>query len=297
MPAAAAVSGSNFACNTNRVRRNVVMDVSIQKIITVNGGSLKRSPWTLQTVEEIDGHTFVPLKKIDQGFCRFVTGSSKGLFELGWLDELRKLRTTAQRATESGGLFAEPGARPKRRRKVTAAAVPEPSYITVDLPAFEYEGGKVDAISMLVKAEPMTFTHISVELDPDNLAYIRHALLASGIPAKKRAKPPHDGVYHKVRWLTRRHGWQARRGPDQSRTKFFKVGKQDDELGVADVRDLAKRWADGDDDSGSAGVSDSEETGPREDSDRSGDQEAAKDVAETPAAAEALGDGDEDESN
>ena len=89
----------------------------------------------------------------------------------------------------------------------------------------------------------------------------------------------------------------ARRGPDQSRTTFFKVSEQDDDMRVAEIRELAEQWADGDDDSGSAGVSDSEETGPREESDRSGDQEAAKDVAETPAAAEALGDGDEDESN
>ena len=107
--------------------------VSIDRVVVVRGGALKRSPWHISHVESIDDpdlapshREFILLSKSDQGFSRFVTGDPKGLQKLGWLDILKRLRNEAcERAVaekNSVGLFEDAPPPTKRKR----ARVPHP---------------------------------------------------------------------------------------------------------------------------------------------------------------------------
>ena len=68
---------------------------TIQRASVVNGGGCKRNGWVITDSELIDGVDFIKLNRLDSGFCRFVSGQTKGMPDMKFMEKLRWMRTQA----------------------------------------------------------------------------------------------------------------------------------------------------------------------------------------------------------
>lgn len=65
------------------------MTVSITKVIVITHKNVKL-PWQIDSSETIDGIECVALRKMDSGFCRFVSGSTLGMRNRDGLMQLQQ---------------------------------------------------------------------------------------------------------------------------------------------------------------------------------------------------------------
>ena len=233
-------------------------EVTVMRTYVVEGGAVKRSPWLVKNYEIIDGVCFIPLHKMDTGFCRFVTGSQKDMRDCSWLEELKHKRARASRgafASDSGpSLFdtAQPSKSERRTQlqmQKLRESIDAASFVTIELPAISFEGHEVPGLSMKVKRCLDCKLAVSVELRPDVLTYIRIAMLDSfQRDSNKRQRAEHDGRLHKFRWCNSRQAFIAQR-PGEGGKRKLKIFKPNRSLTLIDAKDKANAWADADNES------------------------------------------------
>ena len=169
-----------------------------------------------KAVEEIDGRKFLQLDKNNNGLNRFVTGSVRGLRDFTWLKELRVLRNAAADKLDvsTNGLFDDAPVRAKKRRRsrAAAAAADMSEIINIDVPPFMHDGIEVSGMTMAVKNVTDRRANVSVELLPENLRYVRLAMLNAGPEpgSGNRAKAEHEGIKKVVRWCNTKQAFLAK---------------------------------------------------------------------------------------
>lgn len=231
--------------------------VQIERRIVVTGGGCKSTwPWVARNVELIDGTEYIQLEKKDSGFARFVSGAPDGARSMNFLDKLRAQRTTAsiQLATPGEALFEAPPTKAARKAmKQSAAALRNkgalPPSVTLEMDGFTgVDGKEVPPTSFKVKSALDLKSPLYVELAPAALSYIREAMRLSDNPQGKQRAPSNTGV----RWRPERRAWLAqRRHPETDKilTRSFQPAKpMEDENNKEDARQLALKWAAGEDD-------------------------------------------------
>ena len=253
--------------------------VHIERCIMVHGGGCcQKRPWVITNCELIDGKDFVILTKRDTGFSRFVSGTSYGIRDMTYLNDIRALRTEATLAIGQRGdsLFDDgaPTAAARKKQRRQASDLKDrgelPGSVAIQLPAVSAPNGdSAEALELRVKSSLDIGANIAVELTKESMWYIRCAMLASLQPdANKRDKVGCSNV----RWRKDRNAFVAKRidAAGKKEYKTFKVNADADDVDLAraDAIDAAKRWTSGED------VADGEEHQElRAPSDLSGDSE------------------------
>ena len=217
----------------------------ITRCVRINGGmspSGGHGQWVIDDVRTVDGVEMIQLVKRDFGFSRFVTGVSKGLTKLTFLDELRQMRTQATIAACNDGLFDAPTSDPRvfaqQKRKWSSDGIP--AVVEVQLPAIStHESRKVKVQGNLHAGE-----RVWVELNGVVLDHIACCM---------RASFKEDGgsrvvLGNGVRWSKGRNCYIARRCT--KRMKFFRpnADDSDEDAGWARAKSKALAWANGEDD-------------------------------------------------
>ena len=162
---------------------------------------------------------------------------------MAYLDDLRRLRTEATlEACSSGGLFDAPKVADVRLElKQQRATMPQ--FVVVNLPELN---PSIGALAMKVRPSLEVQALLSVELRPENLAYLREALQRFA----EDKKPEHRQPKGKggVSWLPSRKAFVAkRRHADGSKMQYktFKPDLAADEASKADALAKARAWTSG----------------------------------------------------
>jgi len=177
---------------------------------------------------------------------------------MSYLEELKSHRAAAvdalNGAATSSGLFEGPPTpfTLAKRRKRPVATGAEPETVEVSLPGFEYDDIVVEPLTVVMKYDTTKLNNVAIELLPANLAYVRHALLSGNRDGKRRRpKPDYTGIPKSARWLKKHNGWLASRAQTKDggqKSKLFKAPKGEvDDVLINELREQAKRWADGED--------------------------------------------------
>lgn len=232
--------------------------VQIERHVVVTGGCCKRDPWLIRSVDLVDGVEFIVLGKKDPGFCRFVADPPQKVRAMDFLDTLRKLRTEASmRIPEEHSLFEAIPTRAarrslKRRCADMHAQGKMPDIVVLNLPELHLDEKRVPGIHMKVKASLDITSNVSVELQPQCLDYIWHAMQASAATGeKKRVARCAQGV----RWLRDRRVYMATRESVEGGKQYrsFRPRVADDEVEEHAALQRARQWVTGepDEDAGS----------------------------------------------
>ena len=223
-------------------------DIKIERHVAIRGGCCKRDPWVVRNIDLVDGQEFIELSKRDPGFGRYVATDSSAIRQMTFLDHLRRLRTEKSMVIpDEQSLFGQMPTRAarqtlKRRCADLNSRGQMPEVIVLDLPPIASDERHVPGIRMRVKANLDINKNVYVELQPNVLSYIWHAMRASDTQEpKKRTKSSLDGV----RWVSSRKVFMAQRhrlsdGKKEYRT--FRPANPDDELDCDDAADRAKKW-------------------------------------------------------
>ena len=105
----------NIVSVSNIASAMAASEVTVMRMYVVEGGAVKRSPWLVKNYEIIDGVRFIPLHKMDTGFCRFVTGY-KNMRDCSWLEDLKLERVRASMVNSSAIEVGEAQAASKGQR-------------------------------------------------------------------------------------------------------------------------------------------------------------------------------------
>lgn len=199
--------------------------VTVARSIHVCGGA-DAKPWAPRVVLTAKGVECITLDPKDSGFSRFVFGTARWK-ACSFLDELMLMRTESSKLAIIGdqGLFvaAPPrkgSYREKAERKMVLdkAAEAEVEMVPVELPAWEGEEVKLDAMQVMVGFSLKRKALVEVELKPETLHYIASRCRASEAqPSRKRAavEQPSKGVY----WHKSKNAFVAR-APAESDLKW-----------------------------------------------------------------------------
>ena len=230
------------------------MPVTFERQLVVHGGACKKRPWVISSVEVIAGREYVELRKTDTGFSRFVAGAATDVRSYTFLDELRRLRTTAtlqamlQQSAPAALFDAHEVSKVEAKavRKQTKTEAANILQVDVSLPAIS---GFAE-MQMSCKASVSLQTNVAVELTPLNLEYIAAAMRESSSESKKRNRSEHsrEGESKYLRWMPGRKCFVAYREDDRKRCKTFRPKTQED-LDIEDARSAAMQWAQGTGDS------------------------------------------------
>ena len=206
----------------------MVATVSLSRCIQVQCPESKAA-WVITDTETISGVEFVTLNVGDSGFAKFIAGSQHGIRNCQFLSDMKKMRldsTCASVNASASALFGDSSSDSpasqnteyiaKRQRKQvvdTASKGVMPSWIEMALPDIDVDGGEVvPGITLKVKPALKSHAPLTVELNVQNLTYIRAACIKS---LDAISTPPRARVGdNKVRWRNDRHGWLAIRHGD-----------------------------------------------------------------------------------
>ena len=150
------------------------MPVSITKVIVITHENMKL-PWQIDSSETIDGIECVALRKMDCGFCRFVSGSTLGMRNRDGLVQLQQRCVNAileatketQVLCEDQGETAKKKARSQALGKMKDCDVSQ--LINVDMP---------DGVTIKMKASLSLNVSPVVELTATALESIRSMIVS-----------------------------------------------------------------------------------------------------------------------
>ena len=248
--------------------------VCIHQVITyeISHPRLKK-PWVVKDVHEVDGIKFVQVSKDCTGFCRFAKPiDADSIRDNVVLDSIRKTRNDRVFGLDgtSPGLFqtkltAWQIRKAKERHKLQPGEASQ--VLKIDLPEIQHDGKSYGPLQMNVAKPSHPNGALLVELNVENLEYIKVAFEHEDINHSKERQKSEVGSSKKVRWYAKRNAYMAFLGPDsQSKTKCktFKVSEHDD---WNQIRESALAWV-------AKGGGDDEQ----EESDPEGDQEEESDM-------------------
>ena len=266
----AAPSPCFASCSRARAQRKGVFQKSagsmasirMEKQFAIASADQPKVVWSVKA-ESVDGVELVSLGTTDRGFQRFVSGSGTGLAHSTWLAKLKRNRydkTVALADVGGGGqLFGNCSRMAKTQQRKQCLRMVQmgtlPNLITLDLPAFEYDGRRIDGIQARCKTSLDIAAPVAIEATPFVIEYVKYAILAARteesdeVQNRKRAnnkEPKH------VYWKHARGCYLARRtfttGDKRSyKYKSFKPDG-DSEESMRDCEQKAERWAAGEDD-------------------------------------------------
>jgi hypothetical protein len=222
------------------------MGVSIRKTTTILCDGMK-APWVIQNSECIEGVDFIALPKCCTGFSRFVSGSTRGIANMTFMNMLKELRTAAVTGARGGACCAFEATtitkydvqRLKRRCVVNGL----PEFVEITIPECEHEGNVVPAHTMKVKATTDDAAALCVELTAENLACIKAGMLASMVMKADNAEQV-ISPDKAVRWRGDRQAFLANRGSCSSPGKLeWKTFKPTIDSDKTDCMDKAVKWA------------------------------------------------------
>ena len=225
--------------------KSYMMMPTIERVVQVTGGSSKRDPWTVKNISIIDGTEFVDLQKTDTGFNRFISGTWKGLPTSSFMSTLRKKRNFALMGhAESHDMLGNKMPEPSRYEQVKMRTTrTENSYVDIDMPAVDYDSEHAPATTLRIAASKAFNSGVKIELKPENLHYVRLAMLASCDDSPGKRHKPQIYAPKGTRWVARkpnRVGFLAI-GVHQ-KTKFFACTNADDEDAISKCRLQAVDW-------------------------------------------------------
>ena len=218
--------------------------------------------WSVKA-ESVDGVELVSIKTTDRGFQRFVSGSGAGLTHSTWLAKLKGTRydkTLAFADIGGGGqLFGNHSRVAKTQQRKQCLRMMQmgtlPNLITLDLPAFEYDGRRIAGIQARCKTSLDITAPIAIEATPFVMEYVKYAILAARseesdeVQNRKRAnnkEPKH------VYWKHARGCYLARRTTTTGDKKAYKYKTFkpacDSEESMRHCEQKAERWVAGEDD-------------------------------------------------
>ena len=236
--------------------------VVIERRVTIYSKHAQKKAWT--TVPElIEGREFITVLASDGGFSRFVSGKVKGCAHMSWLNELKRLRTEAsiksgvadddtsfQQGASSSELKAN-----KKNAEIKQQMGALPKCVTVQLPDIEHDGVIHKGIDMVCASCIEWRSPVKVELNPAVLEYVKIAMLSSDSKDKRARSSEAKMVY----WRPDRKRYIARRSsPEHVLYKSFKP-QASDATSMDECRELAERWANGEDVSSASGDGSSDE--------------------------------------
>ena len=239
----------------------------------ITGGQAKKTPWILTSIHVVQGIDMITLHKNDTGFARFVSGSTGGIRNMTFIDELRKLRMQATVDACNGGLFSgvhsNPKAKKAQKQEWETAGVPE--LVEITLPSAEGRPSVTikTAGTLDHRANPV------VELSTIALDHIAACMRSSFTEGHASREKVGQGV----RWVAARGAYVAKKHNNGKRMRTFRASADasDEELAKADAKQRALNWAadpaedDGDDDDEERADDDDNEKGSGDEKGDAGD--------------------------
>ena len=225
----------------------------------MKGGGCKRDGWVVTDCELIDGKEFIKLTRGDSGFCRFVSGHSKAMRDMKFMEKLRWLRTQASielgKPPEEGvALFDSSSSkektdsrRDKKQMKESSKDLHQrgelPLTCKVTLPQVQDENGNVFASrEVVVKTCLDPKAVVTMEFKSEALDHVRCLLLTSEAPTSRKGR--RSGQQGGVR--VRPNGYVAcRNSGNKCCYKTFRVRHDADEIEKAEIAEKAQRWVEG----------------------------------------------------
>ena len=231
----------------------LVNNVKISRTLTVSGGG-EKTPWSVNTVDVIDGIEFIPVLGVDTGFARFCWGKRGGHGPLArsvFLKDIRHkrlqecLRIVGLKEEPQKALFDEEEVKAplsKRGRRSEVGQNKLPDFVTLTLDDLKDSSGTLVAhgIAMKVKSSLDLAATLSVEATPAALNYIRQGVIISEVPETTAVPRQPD-----VRWRPDRGAYMASKNNDagEKMHKTFKA-EGDDEGSIKAAFALAVQWLD-----------------------------------------------------
>ena len=204
--------------------------VSVIKVSTptINGVPVHRGAdvWSVDAVEH-EGHFMIALDKGDRNLVKWCTGTrarydGKVSAVVDFIKNQCILRSVAALDSES----AIGGSR--RRKKATMRALQAlqaaetATTVSIELPAFKWEGNEVGAISVVAMLDVQP-THPVVEVSDELLKWLYFKVAASIVEKRKAARPP---LEKGTTWHAGRRKY-VRRDPDAESGARFKAIRVD----------------------------------------------------------------------
>jgi hypothetical protein len=219
------------------------MGVTIRKTTSIMSDELK-VPWVVQDLEIIEGVEFISLVKDDTGFSRFVSGSTRGIFNMTFMNQMKKLRTTALTGARDGAFEdCTPTRWHNELLKQRCKDHGLPDFVEITIPECEHDGHRVPARRMKVKSSVDDAAALCVELTADNLACIRAGMLASMKEAKQEDSPDKVINTKAVRWRTDRNAFLAARSCSSEGKLEYKTFKPTGDSDKEECMENAYKWA------------------------------------------------------
>jgi hypothetical protein len=219
------------------------MGVTIRKTTSIMSDELK-VPWVVQDLEIIEGVEFISLVKDDTGFSRFVSGSTRGIFNMTFMNQMKKLRTTALTGVRDGAF--EDCAPTRWQNELLKQRCKDhglPDFVEITIPECEHDGHRVPARRMKVKSSVDDAAALCVELTADNLACIRAGMLASMKEAKQEDSPGKVINTKAVRWRGERNAFLAARSCSSEGKLEYKTFKLTGDSDKEECMEHAYKWA------------------------------------------------------
>jgi hypothetical protein len=169
-----------------------------QKLVISYHGGDKEQHWIPEddTLQELNGKTFITIGHSNRAFARFCKGNmslTNPLKTYKFLDELVKLRASIvedhldKLATEK--LINHVAGRPVNQKVTFVDHLPK--YVTVSLPEVQFGGETAGPITMDIVTEIHSKRKLAIECTDTALHYVRFAMQASVTEEIQRARPAH----------------------------------------------------------------------------------------------------------
>ena len=160
----------------------------------------KNQHWVPDTedISMVGDAQFITLRHGDRGLAKFVgasLGTSNPLRQYAWLDTAKSARNdVVDKLLEALAAAQDPAFVPGGRYKRSKYEEHLPATVSVHLPLVEHGGESVGPMAMRAKAVPWCHQAFSVERTPENMAYVRVAMMASRVASTSdtpRKRPVH----------------------------------------------------------------------------------------------------------
>lgn len=212
---------------------NMAHPARIKRCIMIEGGLCNKTPWVV-TENTVDGLEMITLCKSDSGFSRFVSGSNKGIMKMQFIDQLRKMRTSATIDACNDSLFDGQNMAAakhfKARKDQWRNNGSVPTIVEIMLPP----AGDFRATLVKVQASLDVRSNVSIELSVNVLNHIAACMRGSEDEGPKRQR-----LGNGVRWSAQRKCYIATR--PSKRMRLFRADAEASDADLAD--DAAKQDA------------------------------------------------------
>ena len=190
------------------------------------------TPWNINHIDVIDGKEFVAVKSVDTGCCRFMTGN-KYTIPPSVMSRMKLLRTNATMGDTGDTELVEGIAHTKytasklKKRRILNQGVPD--TVTIEMPAVEHNGIRMDAMSVMCVASTGTREVLKVELDITVLSFLRLTCMAAASAEESMGGDACDSrKVQNLYWRDDRSAWILKHGGSYKTFSVAKYGSKEE---------------------------------------------------------------------